>query len=345
MEISNGYNVITLSPPSEPKRRILYRVDELVGNAFLVQDEKHNFLSHINGNELDDNVENLEWTTQELHLARLYGNVWKPVVGVPNYYVSNTGQVWSEKTRVLIKTQLHAGYESVNIGYPKAMFKHLHRLIGEAHLPNPENLPMIVHKNGDLSDYRLENLMWGSDVIRPTNPIKSTCEPIQPTYDPEEPYRTLDYLPGYKIYKDGRIYNMKMRRFKNWQLNTTGYYRIDHGKSKYYVHRVVAEAFLEKTPSQTQVNHKDFNRANNHVDNLEWCTSSENNQHAKDNNPEQYRHTMKKVGQYDLETKKLIKIHDGMKIASRETGINSGSISKVVNGKSPSAGGFFWKFI
>ena len=53
------------------------------------------------------------------------------------------------------------------------------------------------------------------------------------------------------------------------------------GKKKHiYVHRAVAELFLPKVEGQTEVNHIDYDRGNNNVINLEWCTRSENVQHS-----------------------------------------------------------------
>ncbi|MFR4479551.1 MAG: NUMOD4 motif-containing HNH endonuclease [Fusobacterium sp.] len=70
------------------------------------------------------------------------------------------------------------------------------------------------------------------------------------------------------------------------QISARGYARVQLSKpgmkkKKYSVHRIVAEAFLTgKTEERNVVNHKDGNKLNNHVDNLEWCTQSENLIHS-----------------------------------------------------------------
>lgn len=56
--------------------------------------------------------------------------------------------------------------------------------------------------------------------------------------------------------------------------------RINGVEKMKLIHRLVAEAFLEATSDQTEVNHKDGNRANTRLENLEWVTRSENLKHS-----------------------------------------------------------------
>lgn len=67
-------------------------------------------------------------------------------------------------------------------------------------------------------------------------------------------------------------------------IDRLGYPRISLSKDgktkKGYLHRLVAEAFLKPTDEKNEVNHKDGNKANNNVDNLEWCSRRENMLHS-----------------------------------------------------------------
>ena len=64
--------------------------------------------------------------------------------------------------------------------------------------------------------------------------------------------------------------------------NTRGYKVLELKGKQYFAHRLVAMAFIENPQNKPFVNHKDSNPSNNHVDNLEWVTQSENIQHGYD---------------------------------------------------------------
>jgi hypothetical protein len=90
----------------------------------------------------------------------------------------------------------------------------------------------------------------------------------------------------YTIYSDGKVYSNKTKKFIKPHIEN-GYYRIGlyiDGKPKTYkLHRLIGECFIEKPDGKNQINHKDCNKLNNDVSNLEWCNNSENQLHAYQN--------------------------------------------------------------
>ena len=89
----------------------------------------------------------------------------------------------------------------------------------------------------------------------------------------------------YEASSYGRIRNTKTQKVLKVQENKHGYYIltlriIPKVQSNARVHRLVAEAFLGECPEGYVVNHKDGNKYNNNIENLEYVTSSENNYHA-----------------------------------------------------------------
>ena len=98
------------------------------------------------------------------------------------------------------------------------------------------------------------------------------------------------YNGKYKVSNTGKIISVK--KSGNKQLNTdkkvcthTTYHRVTlslYGKTKrFQVHRLVAEAFIENSLNKPYINHIDNDGNNNCVDNLEWCTHSENMIHSQ----------------------------------------------------------------
>lgn len=81
--------------------------------------------------------------------------------------------------------------------------------------------------------------------------------------------------------KRGWSYSMKPKIMKQC-FTTTGYLMVNLEHNFHRVHRLVGVAFLSKDVDRTYINHKDGNRTNNTVENLEWCTAYENVHHAID---------------------------------------------------------------
>ena len=91
-------------------------------------------------------------------------------------------------------------------------------------------------------------------------------------------------IDDYIITKDGKIINKKRGNTLKPQLNGKGYLRVSIGKKLQFVHRLVAEKYIPNPNNLPQVNHKDGNKLNNSVDNLEWVSNQENRNHALKNN-------------------------------------------------------------
>ena len=79
----------------------------------------------------------------------------------------------------------------------------------------------------------------------------------------------------YEIYEDGRVFSKKRNRFLKPRLTNRGYYQYNLQGEQIYIHQLMGELMLTKN-EDCVVNHKDGNKLNNNIDNLEWVTQREN---------------------------------------------------------------------
>ena len=132
-----------------------------------------------------------------------------------------------------------------------------------------------------------------------------------------------------------------------------GIYKDGHVKML-KVHRIVAEAFIPNTQGLETVNHKDEDKTNNTVGNLEWMSKKDNTNYgtrnkrageaiskANINNPM----LSKKVQMLDKYTGELLATYPSTMEAWRVTGISYRNISSCCIGKLKSAGGYVWRYI
>lgn len=154
-------------------------------------------------------------------------------------------------------------------------------------------------------------------------------------------------IPDKKLgtkYLKGKI--MKLSENKDKKRGGQGYLvvnlRKNHTSTVIQVHRLVANAFIENPNNLPTVNHKDGNKHNNSMDNLEWVTYAENNIHALES---ELRHPRGcRIAMINSDGV-IINEFKSVSEASRETGIGIVAISRCVNGRIRTAGGFTWKKI
>ena len=160
-------------------------------------------------------------------------------------------------------------------------------------------------------------------------------------------------IEGYEgLYQVSNLGNIK-RIFKSHivlckpSFDTRGYKQIVLSKNRkrksYKVHRLVAKAFIPNHNNLPCINHKDEDKTNNCVDNLEWCTIEYNNNYGT-RGYRCTRHKLKKVKLFDSSGKKVIKIYNSLKDAEKETNICSSNISACCRKIIKKAGGFIWEY-
>jgi len=143
---------------------------------------------------------------------------------------------------------------------------------------------------------------------------------------------------------------------RSQSISKTGYYictLCKNGKERTFkVHRLIAEAFIDNPNNLPIINHKDGNKLNNSIDNLEWCDYSYNNKEAykqglKESNLkwiiECNKRKRKKVNQYDLNNN-FIKQYESINEAENQTKVHHINIIKVCKGQRITAGGYKWKY-
>lgn len=152
---------------------------------------------------------------------------------------------------------------------------------------------------------------------------------------------------NYSVNDYGEIRNDRTGRMLKPHLTYNGYLRVTLDGAKLRVHRIVAEAFISNDKNFPQINHKDGDKTNNQVDNLEWCTAKQNTKHAYENGLRTISYTNiktpKPIVQMTLDGT-IIGRYDSIMQASRRYGYNDSNLSKACKGVQQTAYGYKWQY-
>jgi hypothetical protein len=155
-------------------------------------------------------------------------------------------------------------------------------------------------------------------------------------------WKPVPYNDNYLMSKSGQIYSKFSRKLMKIQRAESGYecVCISGGEKvvRKYIHILMAETFLNK-PEGTVVNHKDGNKANNHLDNLECVSQSKNILEAV-----KAGKIAKRVVQCNPKTHESIREYSSIVEAARDHEISHSRISSVLTGEQKTAAKFFWKY-
>lgn len=152
-----------------------------------------------------------------------------------------------------------------------------------------------------------------------------------------------NYEGLYQVSNLGRVKSLYYReKILIPQKSKNGYLRVNLSKNgvvkKENIHKLVAQAFISNIDNLSQINHKNENKEDNNVNNLEWCDSKYNMNYGS--RPKKNR---KRVNQYDLNNN-LIMVYSGIRFASRKLNIPHQNIIKVCKGEYKQAGGYIWDY-
>lgn len=169
--------------------------------------------------------------------------------------------------------------------------------------------------------------------------------------------KSLKFL--YEINAEGVLRNIKSKKIVTGYVEKTGYRRVRienkclGGVVRSSIHQLVAEAFIPNPENKPFVNHKDLNKLNNHADNLEWVTHSENMKHAYSHGVnvspliEWSKSERRKVTNGVLTFESISAAAEWLACAGRCKDQRSGiaGISAIIRGKRLSFGGYKWSLV
>lgn len=222
-------------------KKTLSKIHRLVATQFLICPDETYVVNHKDGNKTNNHVENLEWISQSENVKHAF----------------RLGLNKGKKNKVYQYTLDNVFIREYNSPID---------VENEMGIPRTRILDVCEGKARKTGGY-----IWKySDEYTATQPV------------PEG--KTMTEYPNYIITNDGKVYNSQRKRFLSLKKHVNGYIGIaltsyDNKRKNFYAHRLVALLFVDNPNNYPEVNHIDFDKTNNKIENLEWISRSGNSKH------------------------------------------------------------------
>lgn len=278
----------------------------------------------------------------------------KPIPNFENYSIYDTGEVVNEQTGKMLSGTIRLnGYKVYRLSKDnvKTGF-YAHRLVAENFLDNPNNLPIINHKDGNKLNNEVNNLEWcsyseNSSHAYENGLISKRRETEYYTEDlDDEQWVSIDGFPSYLLSSHGRVRNIQTNRILK-SSTVCGYQKVRLSNNgivqDFTVHLLVFKTFYPdiNIPDGYVIDHIDGNKSNNNYQNLRCVSLRENSLSAfydtKTNK------SIKVINQYDLNGN-FIATYPSIREAARILSLDSSSITKACKGKVKTCGGFKFSY-
>ena len=275
----------------------------------------------------------------------------KQILNYENYEIDENGSVYNVCSKKFLKGSIGENgyrYYRLSKNNHKKMF-YAHRLVAEYFLLNPDNLPVVNHKDGNKLNNNVNNLEWVSysDNTKHWHKNKEKIQINREYYIEDLPNEEWKQYKNYLVSSCGRVKHKKNNNLLKPSL-ACGYYKVrlsNNGLAEdYLIHKLVWELFsnCDIPDYNTVIDHIDGNKLNNNINNLRKITLSENVKAAL--YEQKTNSSAKRVGQYSLDGE-LLNVFVSTRKAAEELNLDSSTISKVCRGKNKTHGGFIFKYI
>ena len=357
-----------------------YLIHQLVAKHFIENPKNLKSVQHIDGDRKNNKVSNLKWgrpappindqiknfvCKDVIEIEKISEDeVWVNIIDFENHFqVSNYGRVYSKFKKELVKPFIKSDFYQIYLsnGTYNSYYKHIHRLVAEYFIENPNNYKIVDHIDGNNKNNIYTNLHWNnvSYAKNRKNYLKRKKDPskkkkkknihiihTEPEKLEDEKWKEIKGYEGlYEVSNHGRVRNTNncyLLKPVIVNLYSTVQLRKKNHRKRFRLNRLVAKHFIinDDPENKILVDHIDNNKLNNKVNNLRWVTQSENiHSYNQNHKPEMD----KPILQYDIdmtlikEWKSILEILDNYDF-------NSSLLYACLNGKYKTAYTYIWNY-